>query len=138
MQIFASTTNLQHCLLLRIMTIRRLPDARAKKESAACLREGATSAAPGAPGIQSKGGPVTTSRLADRPAQGYRPRCALEQRPLLRFGIHLDAIDDDSRSSQAPGFQCCDITVKTIANLAKILKSQVALAAFNSIKITSL
>jgi hypothetical protein len=33
---------------------------------------------------------------------------------------------------------CCDITVKTIANLAKIGKSQVALAAFHSIKITSL
>jgi hypothetical protein len=31
----------------------------------------------------------------------------------------------------------CDITVKTIANPAKIGKSQISLAAFHSIKITS-
>jgi hypothetical protein len=31
---------------------------------------------------------------------------SLEQRPLLRYGIHLNAIDDDSRGSQPPNFQC--------------------------------
>ena len=42
--------------------------------------------------------------------------------PLLRFGIHLDAIDDDSRSSQAPGLQC--LTQKIVGQRRHIANGQ--------------
>ena len=69
--------------------------------------------------------PVFHRTGLSQPVDELRSGCrdaALEQGPLLRYGIHLDAIDDNSWRSLPPDFQC--LTQKIVRQRRHITNRQ--------------